>query len=569
MKDNAAGKPLPRFIAFLRVRNPLLDHRLEYLLALYFSASTVLGFFFDRNLSFAEMGFRDALLWILISLALTEPVRRLLRLLCRGLAAWARKERAADSGNGAPGGRNRGFLSGRPFASFLFSLAVILACWLPVFLAYWPGLWNYDPWQADQVITGVYSRHHPLLHTLLLGHCYRLALAAGRPNLAPILYSAVQGVSCAAVFALACALIRQKTRSTVFFVLALLFFALFPVHPVLAMSTTKDTLFSAAILLAALLFLFAQDAAPSRKRLLTAAGIPVLALVVLLRNNAVYCLLPLVLLCLFKVRKKPWRRILAVLAAGTFLGVAADRGLARVLNASPALTAEMCSVPSQMAGRIRERVDSPDAETEAFLRKFYALDELDYDPALADGTKCCLRLESRQDLVRYAMGSLRLFLRYPAVCADSLLYTTQGLWNLRDLSHTRIYGMKNGQGYLPTDIKSGYGITADSRLPFLKSLLEKLLTDNAFLKVPVLRFLFSPALYVDLLLLALAVMLRGRNRKLLLIPLFLFFLVLTVVLGPGILPRYAWPLMVCAPVLVWLAMRSVPASGIRGAGKTA
>jgi hypothetical protein len=140
---------------------------------------------------------------------------------------------------------------------------------------------------------------------------------------------------------------------------------------------------------------------------------------------------------------------------------------------------------------------------------------------------------------------------------------------LAALALNRIYGMKNGQGYLPTDIKSGYGITADSRLPFLKSLLEKLLTDNAFLKVPVLRFLFSPALYVDLLLLALAVMLRGRNRKLLLIPLFLFFLVLTVVLGPGILPRYAWPLIVCAPVLVRLAMRSVPASGIRGAGKTA
>ena len=540
------------------IRNMVLDPRAEYLLSFFFSFTTVLGVFFDLNISFGNMSILQALKWVFCALILSEPVKRVIRLLCGALACWARKEETTTLPPGEkplrPAGR---FLSGKPAVCFLFSLAVILVCWLPVWLAYYPGLWNYDPWQADQVISGVYSKHHPLLHTLLLGNCYRLALEHGNASLAPVLYSAVQGGICSMVFALTCTLIRLRTRSTVFFVISLLYFALFPVHPVLAMSTTKDTLFSAMILLAGLLFLFMEEGSPRRQKLLIAAEIPVLALVILLRNNAKYCFLLLILLSLFMLKKKQWRRILLILTAGTLLGVTADWGLGRVLKASPALIAEMCSVPSQMAGRIREQVDSPDPETSAFLEEFYDMDELSYIPALADATKCCLRLESRTDLIRYITGSFRLFLKYPAVSIDSLLYTTEGLWNLQDISHTRIYGTKSRQGYLSTDIQSGYDIVPDSRLPSLEGFLENLFTENAFLNIPVLRYLFAPAFYVDLLLLAFCAMLRGKRRKYLLIPLFLILLIFTIALGPGILPRYVYPLMVCAPLLVFLAMKSV------------
>ena len=549
------------FLLFLfgsRVHNAVLSLPQEYALALFLSASTALGVFLDRSVSFENMGFPDVLKWIFCAAVLALPVQKGIRLLCGALAAWARKEQApADPERGPSPGRFLRRLTQRPAACFLFSLGMILVCWLPVWLAYYPGLWNYDPWQAEQVLTGVYSKHHPLLHTLLLGNCYRLALRQGNPNLAPILYSAIQGGVCALVYALACSLIRQRTKSTLFYLLTLLFFALFPVHPVLAMSTTKDTLFSAMILLAVLIFLSLEPSGVRRQKFLAAAEIPVLALIVLLRNNAVYCFLLLILLCLFKIRQKHWRRILAVLAAGTLLGTVADRGLGRLLNASPSLMAEMCSVPSQMAGRVKDRVEDLDPETSAFLEEFYSQDELSYSPSLADGTKCCLALSSRQDLIRYAEGSFRLFLKYPAVCVDSLLYTTEGLWNLLDVSHTRIYGTENRQGYLATDIKPGYQITPDSRLPALARFLETLLTDNAFLRVPVLRFLFAPAFYVDLLLLSFLVLLRGRRRSFLLVPLFLIFLVLTIVLGPGILPRYVYPLMVCAPLLIWMSMKSV------------
>ena len=145
-------------------------------------------------------------------------------------------------------------------------------------------------------------------------------------------------------------------------------------HPILAMSTTKDTLFSALVLLAGLVFLLMEGGSSVRKKLLIAVEIPVLVLIVLFRNNAIYCFFLLILLCLPMLKKKHWRSILAVLTAGTVLGFATDRWLGRFLQASPALTAEMCSVPSQMAGRVREREDALDSETSAFLKEFYNMD---------------------------------------------------------------------------------------------------------------------------------------------------------------------------------------------------
>ncbi|MBQ9211005.1 MAG: hypothetical protein IJ153_04830 [Clostridia bacterium] len=537
---------------WFRGPNEILEPRMEYSLALIFSAATLLGAFFDRGYSFAHMTGLQLLGWIAGSLALTELVRRLLRLLCRGLGKWTKME-----SNQREQIQEQGFLRGSFVRCFLFSLGVLLLCWLPVWLAYYPGFWNYDPWQADQVITGVYSKHHPMLHTLLLGNCYRFALEKGHPQWAPLLYSAIQGGICALIYACCCAFLRQRTRSNVFYWLTLLFFALFPVHPILAMSTTKDTLFSALILLSGLIFLRMMEVNPPRRKWLMLAEVAVIALVVMLRNNARYGLTLLILLCLFQIKKKTGRRMLAALLAGTLLGMGADWGLGKVLHASPALLAEMCSVPSQMAGRVQEEVSNLDAETVALLDDFYSMNEISYDPHLADPMKACLRLETREDLVRYLQGSFRLFTKYPAISIDSLLYTTEGLWNIRDISHTQIYGTGDRQGYMMTDIKSWYPMRLESKFPALEAFLEKILTENAFLKIPLLRSIFAPASYVYLLLLVIGILLQGMHRKWLLLPLFLLCLVGTIALGPGILPRYVYPLMVCAPLLIWMAMKSI------------
>ena len=92
----------------------------------------------------------------------------------------------------------------------VYAFCVILVCYVPMFLIAFPGAFGYDvPFQLEQVFTGAYSSHHPLLHTLIMGGCVRLGHALGRINLGAALYTALQIVSLAACAALTCASIAR------------------------------------------------------------------------------------------------------------------------------------------------------------------------------------------------------------------------------------------------------------------------------------------------------------------------------------------------------------------------
>lgn len=67
--------------------------------------------------------------------------------------------------------------------------ALIFVCWLPVFLAYWPGISAYDIYtQIFEVFEDNYTNRNPLLHTLILGAFYRLGEGLGSAALGYALF---------------------------------------------------------------------------------------------------------------------------------------------------------------------------------------------------------------------------------------------------------------------------------------------------------------------------------------------------------------------------------------------
>ena len=58
-------------------------------------------------------------------------------------------------------------MSGRK--AFWIAFGTLVLCWLPVLIAFFPGITGYDiDGQAAQIYSGSYNTHHPLLHTLFL-----------------------------------------------------------------------------------------------------------------------------------------------------------------------------------------------------------------------------------------------------------------------------------------------------------------------------------------------------------------------------------------------------------------
>lgn len=118
-----------------------------------------------------------------------------------------------------------------PSRCFGLALATMLLCWLPGYLAYYPGICAYDiTIQMGQVVSGSYGTHHPLAHTLLVGLFAKLGNGLGDVNTGIALYTAFQLLCLALTFGAGIAWLRSLRVGTVWIALTWIWCCLFPFH---------------------------------------------------------------------------------------------------------------------------------------------------------------------------------------------------------------------------------------------------------------------------------------------------------------------------------------------------
>ena len=222
---------------------------------------------------------------LLVSAALVLPAAALLRFL------FKRGEKSRRSVQA-----QRSFPAGKAFGA-------LLICYAPMFCIAFPGSFAYDvPFQLEQIFTGSYSSHHPLLHTLLMGGCVYLGHAIGNINLGAALYTALQMTGLAACFAASCASIARQSGARAAKWSAA-FFALYPLHMMMSVNATKDVLFSGLFVLMLALSRELLVMGRMEKRrvcglILAGAGM------MLLRNNALYAVAVFIVMILAICRRR-------------------------------------------------------------------------------------------------------------------------------------------------------------------------------------------------------------------------------------------------------------------------
>ena len=144
-------------------------------------------------------------------------------------------------------------------------------------------------------------------------------------------------------------------------------------------------------------------------------------------------------------------------------------------------------------------------------------------------------------------------LRYPIEYIDAFLLNTQGYWWLDDTTHAKMYGegLDERQGYLLTDTKQGFGIQHQSLLKPLETLYEKLFSANEYQRIPILSLLFAPSLYIWLLLFAFIYGYGENARQTVVVSGLMLCYVLTLLLGPCVLIRYVYPVIVSLPLMLF------------------
>lgn len=452
---------------------------------------------------------------------------------------------------------------------WLFSTFAILLSWTPVFLAYYPSVFAYDAeGQLYQVLAHDYSTHHPLLHTLFLGFFFQIGGSLlGSYSAGMAVHSIVQMFLMASVFGYTLAYLYEKEIPLSLRVVLTLFYALFPTNSVLAVSTTKDVLFSALVLLHTLFLyrLLVDDCTITRTRVQhEILYVCFTILLLLFRNNALYALalsIPFICLLFLLTKKRSEGRlgrylILTVLALA--LSIAGNRMLKTSLDAHNGSPREMLSIPLQQMARTRVKAEETlPADLRQAVEQYLPAEWVfaAYNPYLADPVKN--RAIIHNDPAGLIKTWLRLGLRYPQIYLDAFLDNSIGYWFLEDHTHAQIYGLgtDSGFGYLSTDnrtMPAGCEIIEHSLLPGLRHLMEQIVSDNVYQQIPILRIIFAPAFYWWLLCLYAAVALYRKQYFLLLPAVFLAAYYLTLLLSPAVLIRYMYPFVVTVPVLCCL-----------------
>ncbi len=462
---------------------------------------------------------------------------------------------------------------------FFGSLLLLLLAWLPAYLAYYPGICAYDaPVQIGQITEHYYFDHHPIVHTLFLqGMLWLGSHIFGSMNAGMALYTAVQMLLLAGSMAYGMLVLHLRKTAAGWQLAIQLLGMFFPFHWYMSVSMTKDTVFSAFLLLqlvslADLLWEDRNSWRPGIRDLLFALGTVGM---ILFRNNGKYAMIVLLAFtfltfCFGKKARKLWGRLLVVSGAAFCVGLFVLSAVFSATHAEQGDRREMLSMPIQQLSRcmiyhggvgvLAEDDDTMDAADKALINDFI-LDEAyrDYDPGIADPVK----RHTNTYVVRYRSGEfirgyLHLLGSYPGDMINAALATDAGFLSPFDTTHAEVNRVESraGLSYVQTrwdeDTLNAGGIYKDSKWPWLFARLENWAENNSYLRIPVLKYLFVPGSYLWLYL-ALAAVLVIADRKRFCLPLAIVAGYYgTMLLGPTVQMRYVYPVMLALPYLLAL-----------------
>lgn len=431
---------------------------------------------------------------------------------------------------------------GADIAAFLF----LLLCWLPVFLAVYPGFFVYDAQdEYVQVATRTFSTHHPLVHVLLLGGMIcGVHKLTDSYNLGIACYMVFQMVLVAGGFTFLFSYLRKKKISRVLRLIGLVWLGLFPTVVMFTLCSAKDALFTLALLmlLVCLLEMGTEKAffeSKGWRTFFVCSG----AAMMLLRNNGFYAFL--VMIPLLLLLNRGCRRQVLFLSACAVAGcLLINGGLKMALHADDSEYQELLTVPIQQLARTYKY--APEVFSEEDREILYEVLNEEalslYTPRLSDPVKYRFDNEAfAGDKGKYAKLWLRVGMKKPLIYLNAWWMTSYGFWYPDTVIN--VYGGNTVFTFTYKDNSYfGYEVeppgVRESKIPWLDEVYRKLSLEVWKERIPVVSWLFSPGAMFWFYAFLFAWLLNNKRYEIMYPFLPIFLLWLTVLLGPTYLPRY-------------------------------
>lgn len=445
-----------------------------------------------------------------------------------------------------------------------FCMAFMLLAWTPVWLASYPGFFCYDVGvQYQMFVNGTITRHHPAIHTWLLGVFLSVSqklTGSANPGIAVLTW--VQMIFLAFVFSEVLQYIK-KVKAGGFTVLGgLLVYSFLPTIQIYVGCTTKDLLYTGFFMLLILRMIqWTQEPDEywwSSWRKLELGVVMFLAMA--FRNNALYVVAAFVVMALFllKVRRRPFFivAVVAIIAYLLYNGPVLDS-----FGVGPGSAKEMLSVPIQQLGRVYiQNTDSYSESDKELLFKTIPKEWWDcYQPKTSDAIKGATKSDFDEQFYAEHRGELfRLWLqtglKNPALYAEAFLFLTVDSWcpdSVLDGHVGYFYSKDMVQSCYYTPQVDEPGVL-ESKIPWLFDKIVDIGYHISFQKIPVISMLFSVGAMFWLYLITLVYALYCRDRQVCLVLLLPGLSFATHLLGPMVLVRYHLILFFMIPLYLWI-----------------
>lgn len=443
-------------------------------------------------------------------------------------------------------------LSKRKRLIIIFSIIII--CWIPVLLAAYPGYFCYDAHvQFSDYTENSMTTWHPPLHTFSLGFIITTVESLTHSyNMGIFVYTCIQMLIVASCFTYCISFLEKYKVSKLIRIISIIYYALFPVVVMFSICSTKDTIFSAVVVVS---IIMALEALLDKEKFINSNGkqiqfAVIVFLAMILRNNAVYAYIPFLIAFTISFKNKnaimPIIEIIILYLVYTVL-------IYGLFNVSRTKNVEAFSVPLQQIARVYNY--NYESLTDEELNKIYEYTTEEqlkqYLPECSDLIKERVYL-GKMGYGRFINLWFEIGMKNHGIYMDSFLENTLGFW----YPDTIINGYNRKAAVLYGEETSYFAAmcenpgVADSKIPVLRYIYYVISRYAIFQRIPVVSMLFSVGAMSWAMFIALGYSIYKRRKEISMVLGIIFLLWLTVLLGPMVLVRYALILFFGFPLIL-------------------
>ena len=435
---------------------------------------------------------------------------------------------------------------------FVIIMMLLLTAWLPWFAYLLPGITTIDSNDHISQAVGIADMydHHPVLHTYWFRLLY---ITCKNIQTALTLYSVIQMLLSAAVFASCIVCIQLWFGRNLITAASLIWFSFYPIFPVYGMTMWKDIPFALLMLLIVLNLCKLVQADETEQKSLLIQNTVLFLILSLLRHNGVYIFLPtfLTLLLIYKQHRKTY--LTAGIISITVYVLFQTAGLS-LLNVQKGRISEGMSIPLQQIARVvTKHNDELDRDQKDTIYEYFSGQDPAslYKATLSDPIK---RNFNEKLFKEKPLPFLKLWLElgssYPLDYIESVLHNSYGYWYPEANQSAFFFGLYFGDRFGLEERPLFRSSFMDQFRDFLKNM--------KYYSYPAVSWLFAPGFAVWILFFAFQYC-RMRKSKFWIIHIPLICLWLQMFGSPAFCEyRYVYGFFTCLPLILSCSLLPEP-----------